>query len=73
MTGEKSRSTAETRFQKTQRTDHESRSIVDTEREAVRNKTVRLKAQRLAAEAAAGANEPGKKKHLGTEKPPQQG
>ncbi len=49
---------AEELFQKAQRTDKEVQSIADDERAAVRGKTARLKAQRLAKEAGGSEPEP---------------
>jgi hypothetical protein len=52
MTKEGSRLRAEERFKKAQRTDESARTITQTERDAVRNKTDRLREQRLNKEAA---------------------
>ena len=62
MANERSRLQAETRFQRVQRTDQESKSIIETERDAVRKKTAGLKTLRLANEAATGITEANKKR-----------
>lgn len=55
------RTQAEERFKKLQETEAAAKELIDAERASVREKTRRLKALRLAKEAAAGVTEIDKK------------
>jgi hypothetical protein len=55
------RDAAEAKFSKAQKTSDEVKGIVDTELQATRKKTARLRQERLAKEAAEGVSELDKK------------
>jgi hypothetical protein len=51
------RTTADSRFQKFQRTSETAQTLIQAERDSVRKKTARLKSMRLAKEAQEGKSE----------------
>lgn len=71
MTGQQrsARSRAEEQFGKARKTHEVATALIDKELQAVRSKTARLKAARLAMEAEEGVQQARQKKPAGRKKP----